>query len=154
MKERPLAEEPEGNPEHFRKLERMYATAPINAFFKPELRVSHARAELRIPLRPDFHHAAGATHGSVYFKALDDATFFAANSLVEDVFVLTATFELQLLAPVVEGAIRAVARVTERGERRLTAEGELFDAQGTVIARGKGTFARSRIALTPAIHYR
>jgi acyl-coenzyme A thioesterase PaaI-like protein len=36
------------------------------------------------------HHSIHAVHGSVYFKALDDAAFFAVNSLVEDVFVLTA----------------------------------------------------------------
>jgi uncharacterized protein (TIGR00369 family) len=139
--------------EHFRKLERMYAAAPINAWFKPTLRVSAAEAEVRIPVRPDFHHSAGAVHGSLYFKALDDATFFAANSLVDDAFVLTARFELDLLRPVVTGELRAVAKVTERGERRITAEGELFDAEGKVIARGKGSFALSKIPLTPAVHY-
>ena len=37
-------------------------------------------------------HAAGAVHGSYYFKVLDDACYFAANSLVSDVFVLTVSF--------------------------------------------------------------
>ena len=139
--------------QHFRKLERMYAAAPINAWFKPTLVVSAGAADVRIPVRPDFHHPAGAVHGALYFKALDDATFFAANSLVQDVFVLTAHFELDLLRPVVAGELRAVARVTERDERRISAEGELFDAEGSVIARGRGTFARSKISLTPAVHY-
>jgi uncharacterized protein (TIGR00369 family) len=139
--------------DHFRKLERMYAAAPINRWFSPSLTVSRGRAEVRIPLRPEFHHSAGATHGSVYFKALDDATFFAANSLVTDVFVLTASFELELLRPVVAGELRAVAQVTERGERRIVAEGELFDGDGVVVARGRGQFARSRTLLSPDVHY-
>ncbi len=67
--------------EHFRKLERMYASAPINAYFRPVLRIGDGEAELRIPLRNDFHHAAGAVHGAVYFKALDDATFFPSPPL-------------------------------------------------------------------------
>ena len=139
--------------EHFRKLERMYAAAPINRWYAPSLSVSSGRAEVRIPLRPEFHHSAGSTHGSVYFKALDDATFFAANSLVTDVFVLTASFELELLRPVVAGELRAVAQVTERGERRIVAEGELFDGDAVVVARGRGQFARSRTLLSPDVHY-
>jgi acyl-coenzyme A thioesterase PaaI-like protein len=67
--------------------------------------------------------------------------------------VLTARFELDLLRPVVIGELRAVAKVIERGERRITAEGELFDAEGNVIARGKGSFALSKIRLTPDVHY-
>jgi uncharacterized protein (TIGR00369 family) len=139
--------------EHFRKLERLYAAAPINAWFRPELRIAQGEAEIRIPLRPEFHHAAGATHGTLYFKALDDATFFAANSLVDECFVLTARFEIELLRPVVAGELRAVGRVTAQTERRLVAEGELFDGEGNLIGRGKGEFSRSKIALTPAVHY-
>ena len=78
---------------HFERLERMYANAPINDYFAPDLTVEEGRAELRIQVRDDFHHAAGAMHGVVYFKALDDATYFAANSIVTDVFVLTANLK-------------------------------------------------------------
>lgn len=139
--------------EHFRKLERMYDSAPINEHFQPVLRVESGKAEVRIPLRNDFHHAAGAVHGSLYFKALDDATFFAANSLVESVFVLTARFELDLLAPVSRGSLVATAWVSGEDARRIYAEGELHDGEGTLLARGKGQFARSKIPLSPAVHY-
>ena len=139
--------------EHFRKLERMYAAAPINAWFRPELHVARGQAEVRLRLRPEFHHNAGATHGSLYFKALDDATFFAANSLVDDVFVLTASFELELLRPVVDGELRAAARVTEQGEKWIAAVGELRDGEGNLVGRGRGRFARSSIALDPSLHY-
>ena len=139
--------------EHYRKLERMYAKAPINEWFKPELYIERGHAEIRIPLRPEFHHAAGAAHGTVYFKALDDATFFAANSLVTEVFVLTVNFEIQLLRPVVSGEICAVASVISEDARRIVAEGELYDADETLIATGKGSFARSKIPLTPEVHY-
>jgi uncharacterized protein (TIGR00369 family) len=139
--------------EHHRKLERMYAAAPINGWFRPSLRVDKGHAELKIPLRPEFHHSAGATHGTLYFKALDDATFFAANSLVQDVFVLTAHFELQLLRPVVDGELRAVADVVSDDGRRIVADGDLFDAENNLIASGTGHFARSKIKLTPEVKY-
>lgn len=138
--------------QHHRRLENMYMSAPINAWFKPTISVKHGEAEVRIPLRRDFHHAANAVHGSVYFKALDDATFFAVNSISE-MFVLTAKFDLELLKPVVNGEIRAVGRVTEQGEKRILAEGEVYDSNNTIVARGKGSFARSKIPLTPAVGY-
>jgi uncharacterized protein (TIGR00369 family) len=139
--------------EHYRKLERMYSKAPINKFFRPQLTIGEGTAEIRIPVRDDFHHTAGAMHGSVYFKALDDATFFAANSLITDVFVLTASFEIEFLRPVVDGEIKAIAQVTGQNERRIMAEAELFDSNDNIVGRGRGQFAKSRIQLTSQVQY-
>ena len=139
--------------DHFAKLERMYASAPINRYFAPELRVSEGRADLVIPVRADFFHAAHAVHGSVYFKALDDSAFFAVSSLVLDVFVLTVSFNVYLTRPITEGVIRAVARVVHRSKNLFLAESELTDAQGLAIGRGSGSFMRSSIALSPAVGY-
>jgi len=132
----------------------MYEAAPINAFFAPTLTVAEGTAEVRIAVREAFFHSAGAMHGAVYFKALDDATFFAAQSLVDDNFVVTAHFELDLLKPVAGGEIRATASVSKRSGRRLWAVGDLVDEQGDVIARGEGVFVVSRRELTPEIAYR
>ena len=139
--------------EHFRKLENVYRVAPINQIYKPELEISEGAAELRMVLTPTFHHSAGATHGSVYFKALDDATFFAANSLVEEFFMLTAKFELTFIRPVISGVIVARARVTKRDENRIYAEGELFTESNDILAKGSGSFAVSPVPLTPAVGY-
>ncbi len=138
---------------HYLKLERMYAAAPINEYFKPQLKIERGKAEIRIQVRDDFHHSAGAMHGVVYFKALDDATFFAANSLVEDTFVLTAHFELDFLRPVSTGEVRALATVTSEDARRITASGELFDGDGNLVGRGTGLFARTGIPLGPEVRY-
>ncbi len=141
------------NQEHFRKLERMYASAPINEFYQPTLKVAEGEAELEIVVQEKFYHAAGAIHGSVYFKALDDSAYFAANSLVEDVFVLTANFNVYLLRPVVAGRIRAVGRVVNQSKKQLIAEAVLFDEQGREVARGSGSFMHSQMALTEEIGY-
>ncbi len=139
--------------EHFRKLERLYQTAPINQYFRPSLHVSSGAAEVQIPIKTDFFHAAHAVHGSVYFKALDDAAFFAANSLVPDVFVLTASFNVYLTRPVTEGTLKAVGRVVHHSRNLVIAESELFDGQERQVGRGSGTFMRSNIALTPDVGY-
>ncbi|HEX7020101.1 MAG TPA: PaaI family thioesterase [Gemmatimonadaceae bacterium] len=140
--------------EHYRKLEQMYLAAPTNEYYRPAIRITDRAAEIRIQVRRDFFHAANAVHGSVYFKALDDATFFAANSVVEDVFVLTASFNLYLLRPVSEGEIVARGTLVSRTKRLLVAEGVLTDDRGREIARGSGTFVPSGIALAPDIGFR
>ena len=48
----------------------------------------------KMPIKEDYFHALNAIHGSVYFKMLDDAAFFAAQSVVEDYMLLTANFNI------------------------------------------------------------
>ena len=139
--------------EHYRKLERMYASAPINAYFKPEIQISEVQAVLVVKVREDFYHAADAVHGSVYFKSLDDAAFFAVNSLVEDVFVLTVSFNIHLLRPIVKGEMKSTGRVVQAARRLFVAESELVDSNGKKIAFGSGTFVRSSIQLSPELGY-
>lgn len=125
----------------------MYAQAPINQFFRPELHVSEGETELTLPFRRDFLHAADAVHGAVYFKALDDTAFFAVNSLVEDAFVLTVSFTAYFTRPVSSGELRARGWVVHASRRLFVAESEVVDAQGRQVARGSGTFMRSNVAL-------
>ena len=139
--------------DHYRKLERMYASAPVNDYFAPAMRVSEGHADVTIPVRSDFFHAANAVHGSVYFKALDDAAFFAAQSLVEDVFMLTVSFNLYLIRPISEGEMKATGQVIHQSRRLYVAESVLIDADGQEIARGSGTFMRSKIPLSPEVGY-
>ena len=139
--------------EHFRKLERLYLAAPTNQYYRPSISIARATAEIRIAVRADFFHAADAVHGSVYFKMLDDAGFFAVNSLVDDVMVLTANFSLYLLRPVSSGELIARGKVISEGGRQFVAEAQLFDASSDLIAHGVGTYVRSRLALSAELGY-
>ncbi len=139
---------------HFRKLEKMYLSAPINRFFRPEIRIDSGRAEVRIPIRPELVHAARAAHGAVYFKAADDAAFFAASSLVEDAFVLTSSMNLYLLRPIAEGTLTSRATVVHQARSGLIAEAILTDDRDRQVGRASGTFARGRTPLTEDIGYR
>jgi len=145
---------PDSNSEHWLRLTRMYERAPCNAHVRPQMTIRHGEAELRIAVRPDFFHAAGAVHGSYYFKALDDAAFFAANSLVEDVFLLTASFTTQLLRPISAGALVAHGRVVRAGRAMIFADSVLTDEAGIELGRGTGVFARSTVKLEEKMGYR
>lgn len=140
--------------DHFRKLERMYHAAPVNDFYAPRLRISEGRAVLEMEVRREFFHAAEAIHGSIYFKALDDAAFFAVNSLEREVFVLTASFNLYLLRPVSEGRLRAEGVVTSSSRNLFTAEAVLYVGKDLQVARGSGTFMRSSVRLADVTSYR
>ena len=142
------------NETHFRKLENMYHASRCNDYFTPVLRIEENRAEITIPVREDFFHGGGAVHGTVYFKALDDAAFFAVNAGVRDVLVLTVSFNIYLIRPVSSGSIKGVGKVVSRSKRLFIAESILYDSRGKEIARGSGSFVKGRVPLTPDIGYR
>jgi uncharacterized protein (TIGR00369 family) len=139
--------------EHYRKLERMYLSAPINELYRPTMHISEGRAQVTVAVRPELFHAVGAVHGEVYFKLLDDAAFFAASSLVDDVFVLTVSFNVYFTRPVSEGEMKATGRVVHRSRRLLIAEAEVVDSSGREVARGSGTFMRSHTDLSSVPGY-
>ena len=142
------------NPErHYRRLESMYAAAPINEFYLPNIEVREGEATIEIKLSDKLHHAAGAVHGSVYFKMLDDAAFFAANSLEGEVFVLTTSFTTYLTRPVSQGVLRSVGRVVNRNKTQFIAESIVYDAEGNEVGRGNGIFVRGRFPLKEALGY-
>ncbi|MBW3582662.1 MAG: PaaI family thioesterase [Euryarchaeota archaeon] len=138
---------------HRRGLENLYHTANCNRYFRPRLGVGDGTAHVALDVRDDLLHAAHAVHGSVYFKLLDDAAFFAANSKVLDVFVMTASFQLDLLRPVTAGTMDARGKVVDTGRSRIIAEATLHN-EGRLVGRGTGTFMPSRIALGPDVGYR
>jgi len=138
--------------EHYRQLERMYLAAPVNELYLPTIAISEGHATVEFDVRDRFFHAAGALHGSVYFKALDDSAFFAAASLVPDRFVLTVSFTVYFTRPVTGGRLRAEGRVASHTTNLLVAESVLYNVDREV-GRGSGTFVPSKIELTPELGY-
>lgn len=139
--------------DHFRRLERMYLAAPFNEAYRPTVAIRRGEAEISFEVGPRLHHAGRAVHGANYFKAMDDAAFFAVNSLVEDVFVLTTSFTVYLLRPIVEGTMLARGRVLNSSRNLWLAEATLEDGKGRLLGRGSGTFMRGRLRLADAMGY-
>jgi uncharacterized protein (TIGR00369 family) len=137
-----------GQAAHFRALESLYALAPINGLFESRLEIVLAGvARIHFVLDERHFHAAGAVHGTSYFKMLDDAAFYAANSLVTDRFLLTTAFNLLFTKPLKSGPVIAEGRWVSGKRRVFVADARLIDAGGDEAARGTGTFMRSRIGL-------
>lgn len=141
---------------HFEKLERMYLSANINTqiFDTTTASISEGRAQIGLIIQPKYFHALNAMHGSVYFKLLDDAAFFAANSVVEDVFVLTKSFEIHFKRPVTEGIIFANGELICSNGETFIAKSELVNEAGKVVGYGQGEFVKSKVELSPEIGYK
>ena len=145
----PDNQEPEGAALHWRALERLYDSAPVNRLFDSRLTITgEGTAQIAFVVDERHYHAAGAAHGTVYFKMLDDAAFYAANTLVTDRFLLTTSFNLHFTRPVRAGPVIAEGRWISGRKRVLVADARLIDADGEEVGRGTGTFMRSRIALS------
>lgn len=142
--------------EHYRKLERMYLSANMNTqiYDTTEIKIDDEFAEIKLTIDSKYFHALGAIHGSVYFKLLDDAAFFAVNSIVKDAFVLTTSFNINIIRPVSSGTITATGKLKFKSRSLFVAESSLIDEKGREIAFGTGNFAKSRIPLTEEIGYK
>ena len=140
--------------DHFTKLENMMHSAPFMKLTGARVNVDRGKAKITLPIRKEFHHAAGAMHGALYFLALDNSAFFAANSLVEDVFVLTTSFTTYITRPVSEGVVTAYGKVVNQNRTQFICESVLYNEEEKEIARASGIFVRSKTPLSEKIGYK
>ena len=140
---------------HLRGLEALYDSAPINRLFESRMTLVEAgQSRIDFTVSSAAFHAAGAAHGTLYFKMLDDAAFYAANGLVTDRFLLTTAFNLHFTRPMREGPMIAEGKWISGKRRVFVAEARIVDSSGEECARGTGTFLRSHIALSGLAGYR
>tara|TARA_Y100000385_G_scaffold273950_1_gene316460 strand:- start:431 stop:832 length:402 start_codon:yes stop_codon:yes gene_type:complete len=133
----------------------MYLNANINTkiFNTTTATISNSKAEIGLTISEKHFHALGAIHGSVYFKLLDDAAYFAVSSIVEDFFVLTTSFNLNIVKPVNKGKLTAIGKVRFKSNTLYTAESTLYNEKGEEIAFGTGNFSKSKVPLSKEIGY-
>ena len=144
-----------GEAAHFRALECLYRSQAINALFDSEIEIAEpGLARIRFDVMPSSFHAAGAAHGALYFKMMDDAAFYACNSMVSDRFLLTTAFNLVFTRPLRAGPVIAEGRWVSGRRRVFVGEARLILPDGEEAARATGTFMRSHIPLSSLDGYR
>jgi acyl-coenzyme A thioesterase PaaI-like protein len=140
---------------HFRALESLYRHAAINRLFDSEIEIAGPGfARIRFEVGSATDHAAGAAHGTLYFKMMDDAAFYACNAMVSDRFLLTTAFNLVFTRPLRPGPALAEGRWVSGKRRVFVGEARLLLADGEEAARGTGTFMRSHIPLSSLDGYK
>lgn len=134
--------------EHFTLLQNIYLKAPIqNLYPHTTIAIKEKEASINMPINSNHLHAAKGMHGSVYFRLLDDAAFFAANSIEVKYFVLTASFMVKFIKPVATGILTAKGIVTELNHSKIFTTSSLYNEENELIALGEGIFIRSKIEL-------
>ena len=141
---------------HFEKLEKMYLGANINTqiFETTTCKIESEKATITIDVSERYFHALGAIHGTVYFKLLDDAAYLAASSIVKDFFMLTTSFNINIIRPVSSGKLTAIGKVRYKSASIFSAEATLYNDQGKEVAFGTGNFAKSKISLSKEVGYK
>lgn len=139
---------------HFLCLQTLFENAPVSRLYGARAIVREGSATVTFRARPEFMHAAGGLHGSAYFRVLDDAAFFAANSREHDYLLATLQFNVQFLRPCRGGTLTATGTLTHQSGRIFFAQAELRDEQDQLLATGAGIFTRSGVPLSGEIGYR
>jgi acyl-coenzyme A thioesterase PaaI-like protein len=99
------------------------------------------RVEGRFFVKQGHQGPPGYAHGGVIGAALDEAMALVLHH--EGIYALTARLEVALREPVPVGTfVQVVARIDERGERRMRLTAEALGEGGAVVARAEGIFVR------------
>ena len=93
----------------------------------------------RFRLGPEYQGASGFIHGGIIATVLDEV--MSKVSRFSDVRAVTAELTVEYLRPVrVDEELRAEGFATRRDGRDLYQEGEIRNAAGVLLARGRGRF--------------
>ena len=126
----------------------MYQAAPIHDFYqKIAMELSEGEATITLPVDQRYFHAAMAAHGSVYFKLLDDAAYFACQTVIKDYFIVTTSFNVQLLRPIKTGQIKAVGKLDFESPTHFFGSARLYDEKGRLCGTGSGQFVKSKLPI-------
>jgi uncharacterized protein (TIGR00369 family) len=130
-------EEPmvEGAPLPF-ELPAWIACAPFEEYLGMRIeKAEDGQAVLTMPFRVKLAQGKGLMHGGAVTALADTAVAFAIKSLLpENSHFATVEMALKFYAPILGGTVRAVARVTERDDRNIRGEAEIFDEKGVKVA--------------------
>jgi uncharacterized protein (TIGR00369 family) len=122
------------------------ARAPFEEYLGMRIEEAAAgRSVLTMPFKVKLAQGKGLMHGGAVTALADTAMAMAIKSLLpEDTHFATVELGLSFHAPVRGGTVRAVARVTERDERTIKGEAEVFDEKGTKVATFRSLFKVKR----------
>jgi uncharacterized protein (TIGR00369 family) len=104
------------------------------------LEIGGGRARVGFDPKPEHLNSWKAIHGGGVMTVLDAALSSASRSL-DEACIGATTVELKVnFIAAARGPVIAEGRAQRAGRSLLFAEGELFDREGTVLAKATGTF--------------
>jgi len=138
---------------HYDGLEKMHLKSPINDLIKSKINISQGKAQVNFKNSIAMRDALGNIHNAYIFMGLEEAAFFAANSLIEDVLVSNKSFELIFSKPTKSVELIAKGKFEEKSMGNYIISAELYDQDEKLIAKAKGIFRRSKNLLEDIKNY-
>jgi uncharacterized protein (TIGR00369 family) len=103
-------------------------------------KVGNGRADLSFPFSKAIARRGAMVHGGIIMYTLDNVCGIAVMTVNPGVDQLTMELKINFLEPLRNGPFRATAKVVRAGSTVAVAEGEVRDADGTLCAKGMGTW--------------
>ncbi len=118
------------------------ACAPFEEYLGMRIEeAADGRAVLSMPFLVRLAQGKGLMHGGAVTSLADTAVAMAIKSLLpEGSHFVTMELSLKFHAPVRSGTVRAVAIVTEKDERTIVGQAEVFDEDGVKTATFHSVF--------------
>jgi uncharacterized protein (TIGR00369 family) len=127
------------------QVQAIFDRSPFISFMKPSvISIDLERQELtvRAPMRAEFERAAGGGqwHGGPIAALIDTVGDFALAMLIGHALP-TVNFRVDYLRPAIKTDLIAVARVRRIGRSVGTADVDVTDEKGVLLAIGRATYA-------------
>jgi uncharacterized protein (TIGR00369 family) len=131
----------------FERLQEEMSRPPFHSFLRPRAEAideALGKVSIVLPFRPDFRRLPGESgyHGGVIASLIDIAGHAAVAIKVGHI-APTIDLRVDYLRPAPDGDLRADARVVKAGRTLALADVEVTDANGRLVAVGRGTFSTS-----------
>ncbi|SET34738.1 acyl-CoA thioesterase [Salinibacillus kushneri] len=95
--------------------------------------------QLKLLVKEKLFNVNGTMHGGVHATVLDTVMGMTTRSITKAP-CLTINLNIHYLSPSKSGVVYAKGSIIHRGYRMATVEGEMTDSDGTILAKGIGTF--------------
>jgi uncharacterized protein (TIGR00369 family) len=125
--------------------------SPFSNFLGAELlEVGEGRCRLRLVIRRELTRTIGGAHGGVLAALADLALVLSLVSLYDSQEIesgaggSTIHFSINYLAPAVDNEVYAEGRILRKGGSTATAEVDITDGQGALLAKAVGTIMQRR----------
>ena len=100
------------------------------------------RGTALMQIKEKHKQAAGAVQGGIIVTLADYAFHRAVRSFMQPgQLAVTVELKLNFIAPAREGQLTAAASIVSRGRRLIVGDMEVTNQDGTLIAKGLGTYS-------------
>ncbi|SOC06135.1 uncharacterized protein (TIGR00369 family) [Ureibacillus xyleni] len=97
------------------------------------------RVILKLEIRDDLLNNNHTLHGGIHASMIDQVLAMCIRAKTKS-RCATISLNINYLAPITAGTVYATGRIVQLGYRITQAEGEVYTEDGTVLAKGIGSF--------------